>query len=893
MVEKRIAALYIIWMGYVYQAHSIAGRMKAKDIYKLLLLSVFLVGCWTVRTARNIHEGNHTKASKLFERAKSSGKETRDFPKTHELCSLFLDCMVVGKETCCIKKEKRGATKDDVDLYSRLLEDGPVGDSLVAYDARAFRVAKAKDVVAEYFKYLDCRMPRKGHVKEAEDSVFSKLTPSLFKFCAHQQKSNELVEFLSHPKTAGFHNRRLAMGHLITVFTADGSSASYERFKKSKMFAECYTISELSARVEMEEKDARIAEAHLDGEGVVTEAVDSLIQRLWPRETSYRLMQRRVAGLIDNYQLPSAAKVLRELKIDPTPAAVLPEMNLKLVKTIELFERSTVRAEPVSWNSREYQFEPGDVVRPMESTNWRYAQVYPDSLANRPVIGLSVAKKGVSAGSVEQRATDVDYPYIDPYEKGWAMRTERNGELTLFTSDKPMFEGWLDPKAPRSSVHREVLSSNASEGNRGLTIDYWHDPESKRTFTSRASNQARNAQDGMSVETPYDENNSAYPTGSVDIFEEKGKDPTPFYLGDTINTRYAEVGPQWFRDTLYFSSDGLPGFGGMDVYRTYWTKQGWAYPENLGLGVNSTSDDLNYKRYLETACFQSNRSGTRFMAYGAIDHRPSQKQTVLLYTRLVSKDQILGNTAVQVTVTGLGKGKNSQSAVFASKDGELYIPVVVTDANDKFFIAIRVGSLYKHFVVEANSLVDAAPVVSKEGGVAQQPIPGLDSLGSAHAIEAARVTGATSVSPLGVQVLQNARDSVGELISSTPGGLPFRVYYNTNEVYPEDSISMEALNLAIIQFLNLLRENRDLESDLYVEGYADTTGAVDHNLWLSRERARNTANMMGVHLYKVPPDLERRFSVKTWPGGRESRFSLKELWRNRIVQFRIHKRRNQ
>lgn len=69
-----------------------------------------------------------------------------------------------------------------------------------------------------------------------------------------------------------------------------------------------------------------------------------------------------------------------------------------------------------------------------------------------------------------------------------------------------------------------------------------------------------------------------------------------FILGAGINTAFAERTPAFSSngDTMYFSSNGLPGYGGMDIY--YATKQGawdeWSEPVNMGAGLNTADDEL-------------------------------------------------------------------------------------------------------------------------------------------------------------------------------------------------------------------------------------------------------------------------------------------------------------
>lgn len=69
----------------------------------------------------------------------------------------------------------------------------------------------------------------------------------------------------------------------------------------------------------------------------------------------------------------------------------------------------------------------------------------------------------------------------------------------------------------------------------------------------------------------------------------------PFWLGDVINTPYNEVTPFLHPNgNLYFSSDGHPGFGGLDVYRCTPQDSGWGKPEHMEFPICSPQDDLYY-----------------------------------------------------------------------------------------------------------------------------------------------------------------------------------------------------------------------------------------------------------------------------------------------------------
>ncbi len=68
----------------------------------------------------------------------------------------------------------------------------------------------------------------------------------------------------------------------------------------------------------------------------------------------------------------------------------------------------------------------------------------------------------------------------------------------------------------------------------------------------------------------------------------------PVILGRNINSSGNEVFPTTDGDTLYFSSDGLPGMGGLDIFKTFRTDRGWIPPLNLKAPANSGYDDFSF-----------------------------------------------------------------------------------------------------------------------------------------------------------------------------------------------------------------------------------------------------------------------------------------------------------
>lgn len=90
----------------------------------------------------------------------------------------------------------------------------------------------------------------------------------------------------------------------------------------------------------------------------------------------------------------------------------------------------------------------------------------------------------------------------------------------------------------------------------------------------------------------------------------------PVNLGRKINTGGREGFPVLRNDSvMYYSSNGLPGIGGYDLFRTELEGRRWSEPENLGVPLNSSYDEMsivfypdeNNIKYEERGYFSSNR----------------------------------------------------------------------------------------------------------------------------------------------------------------------------------------------------------------------------------------------------------------------------------------------
>jgi outer membrane protein OmpA-like peptidoglycan-associated protein/tetratricopeptide (TPR) repeat protein len=84
--------------------------------------------------------------------------------------------------------------------------------------------------------------------------------------------------------------------------------------------------------------------------------------------------------------------------------------------------------------------------------------------------------------------------------------------------------------------------------------------------------------------------------GGMDLYySDRTKDgwASPINLGNKINTKGNELFPFVNEDnTLYFSSDGQVGLGGLDIYECTYKDGTWQDPKNMGYPINTHKDDF-------------------------------------------------------------------------------------------------------------------------------------------------------------------------------------------------------------------------------------------------------------------------------------------------------------
>ncbi len=139
-------------------------------------------------------------------------------------------------------------------------------------------------------------------------------------------------------------------------------------------------------------------------------------------------------------------------------------------------------------------------------------------------------------------------------------------------------------------------------------------------------------------------------------------------LGPEINTAGDEMFPYMRSDTvMYFSSDGHPGMGGLDIFKATLKNDGKWVIENMGSPLNSSADDfgISFAGHLEYGFFSSNRNDARGYDHIYYFEYPTLKITMEGY--IVDKnDEFIPNAVIRVV------GNNGTNEKFPGRNDGTY-----------------------------------------------------------------------------------------------------------------------------------------------------------------------------------------------------------------------------
>lgn len=275
------------------------------------------------------------------------------------------------------------------------------------------------------------------------------------------------------------------------------------------------------------------------------------------------------------------------------------------------------------------------------------------------------------------------------------------------------------------------------------------------------------------------------------VLSDEGTWSLPEKLGQAVNTPMDEESVQIHPDgrTLYFSSNGHPGFGGLDIYVSRKQDDGtWGTALNLGYPINTGADEnsILVNASGDVAYFASDRSG----GYGDLD----------LYSfELYAEARPLPVTYIQGKVTDRSNDKPVEADVelFDVASGELVTAAYSDPKTGEFLVCLPLGRTYALNAGAAGYLFFSE----------NYSVPKIDNKKP--------YTLNVPLSPL----------TAGSVISLR------NIFFNTAsyDLLPESNSELDKL-------VGLLQNNPSLRIEL--GGHTDDVGADAANLALSEQRAK-------------------------------------------------------
>lgn len=292
--------------------------------------------------------------------------------------------------------------------------------------------------------------------------------------------------------------------------------------------------------------------------------------------------------------------------------------------------------------------------------------------------------------------------------------------------------------------------------------------------------------------------------GESDIFKvainDDGSFGTPENLGNTINTEARETFPYvTVEEVLYFSSDGHPGLGGLDVFATKIAKgklDGALF--NVGEPVNSNMDDFTFiiDETTKKGYFASNRAAGKGAddIYAFLETRPLIFDCLQAVTGTV-RDKISNEVLVGATVKVIDENNEEILTTITDSDGNYSLTL---DCNQGNFVRASI-----------QGYVPSEEYLGKSDGKPKI----IDFY-----LERDKVTAGFG-------------DDLAKLLQLSTIYFDFDKY----NIRKDSEIEVEKVIAAMEKYPSL---------KIKVNSHTDSRGPDAYNLWLSQKRAESTVNYM-------------------------------------------------
>jgi outer membrane protein OmpA-like peptidoglycan-associated protein len=397
----------------------------------------------------------------------------------------------------------------------------------------------------------------------------------------------------------------------------------------------------------------------------------------------YEKARQKDAAYFSGYNLPYSINLAGNGQFKDALHAInqflsLPDLNEQSILSAEYRKKTYQFAlnYAAAHTNDDYKFAP---INLGDSVNTEAAEYYPsvtitDSLLVFTRRGDNIREDFFQSTQLENRfskASIIDGDINLEEQKG-AITVSQDGEWMLFAGNFKEgfgnFDIYISYYTPEGWSEPQNLGEN-------INTDAW---ESSPTLSpdKRALYFSSNRPGGYGGSDIY-----------VSYLKPNGSWSPAQNMGPAINSAGDDQAPFIHADnqTLYFTSDGLTGYGGTDLYILRKNDVGeWGLPENLGYPINTIENEGSLAVSADglTAYYASDRNDSRgSLDIYKFDMRPDIRPSRTLYVKGFISDK---NT---------GKKLPSSVELIDNSNGHLVMKVQ-TDESGEYFVPLPIGKDY-------------------------------------------------------------------------------------------------------------------------------------------------------------------------------------------------------
>lgn len=494
------------------------------------------------------------------------------------------------------------------------------------------------------------------------------------------------------------------------------------------------------------------------------------------------------------YKLPYAINLAGLGKFDKGLAQVdeflnLPKLSDRSINAAKFRKRCfefAIDYQKNHPNQDLYHFNP---INLGDSVNSIYAEYYPSVTVSDNILVFTRAGLHMREDFMESNMTKKGFSLAKPIEgdiniepKKGAITSSQDGDWILFAGQfsgqgfgnydiyKSVYtpKGWSEPENLGANINTEFWESSPSLS-----------PDNRVLFFSS------NRPGGYGGKDLY-----------ISFRNANGSWSPARNMGPDINTKGDELAPFIHPDnqTLYYTSDGLPGYGGSDIYLLRKNAEGeWGKPENIGYPINTIENEGSLAVSADglTAYYASDKADSRGdLDLYQFEMRPDIRPYRTLYVKGFVTDKING------------KGLPSSVELFDNINNKALMKVQ-TDEKGEYFITLPTGRDYTFTVNRKGYLFYSEQYTLSK---------------------------------------KDADSTYQKNIALQPVALHANFVFN-NILFKNNSFELPtAAFIELDKLVQVLNENPSIK--LEISGHTDNVGKQEDNLILSSNRAKSIVNYL-------------------------------------------------